>query len=461
MFQELEAKQIEVECVDLDRHGLGIARSGKTVVSVPGLIPGEIAVVRLLRKKGSIWLSELLDIRSLSKNREAPICSVFPQCGGCTIQHLKYDQQLQSKNKHVLDSIVRISNIKDFKLNPINSCGNSFGYRNRTLIPLNKEKGGEINIGYYQRGTHSIVNMTSCPVHNEHINYLIKLIRPDLDNISWQMNSDKVKFSGLRFLGIRTSNRTNQTLLTLVSNTTNLPGLEQLATKWLKSDSHIVGVTLNIKDNYSNSILGYDTILVCGKPYIEEYFCGLRLLISSTSFFQLNTSIAEQAVTKIVDWISSKNVDSVLDCYCGIGTISLPLAFKGLNVLGIEVNSDSINLARLNARANNLNNADFLVEDVDNHISEYINNFNAVVLDPPRKGLSSNIIQTIINSRPSYIAYMSCNVSTHARDLKAFCEDNLYVIESVNPYDFFPQTSHVEVITFLTLSTSLTAKFSV
>ena len=206
---------------------------------------------------------------------------------------------------------------------------------------------------------------------------------------------------------------------------------------------------MNIQDKRNNLIFGEKTILLCGKPFIREIFCDTTFFISTTNFFQVNTKLAEHAVKSIINWFKKDNsITHILDCYCGIGTISLPLAKSGYQITGIEINKESVKQAIFNAKSNNLDNVTFHCGDVTNNSLLLNYQYQGLVIDPPRKGLAEDLIRQILSLNFRKIVYLSCNPSTLARDLNMLCEK--YSIESVQPFDFFPQTTHIECLAFLT-----------
>ncbi len=450
-----EGSEIIVMGCDLDHKGFGIARSNDLVIQVPGLIPGERALVKLKNRRGDIWVSELVKVIEHSSARNEPFCQFFGKCGGCTLQHININEQQVIKQKRVYDCLIRIGKIKLAVINEIVAGNRSIAYRNRLLIPLKRAKSNTILLGYYAMGTHQIIDINSCPIHIELLNTVLSNIRTDIANTPWEIDSDDPSIKGLRYLGIRVGEFTNQVQILLVSNTPKLAGLNRLAKKWIRKMPFISGVTLNIKNNYSNTILGDINYLIEGSPYVEEIFYNMRFNLQASTFFQINTSVAEKAVREIVEWFLPLKLEKLIDCYCGIGTISLPLAQSGINVLGIDFNKDSISTARSNADKNSLLNTSFINSSVEEVLAKYLEFYEAIVIDPPRKGLNSKIISYICNSPPKYLVYMSCNPSTLARDLNLLCVTNdLYKIDRITPYDFFPHTTHIETLAFLVRKTN-------
>ncbi len=442
-------KVISGLCVDLDHTGNGIIRASNGIIVAPGLLPGETAQVELVYKKSSLWVSRILDIENFSDYRRTPKCQVFDICGGCSIQHLDENEQLKLKHRHLSETIKRIGFI-DIVVNSFPIHSNYYKYRNKTIIPMKRSSNGNVSIGYFRRGTHDIVDINSCPILDDRLSLLISVIKEDLDSTDIPIDCDQKSAIGLKHLVIRQSFSTNETLITLVAAHSNILGIQKLARKWTNNHTNIVGVSLNIQPNKSNKILGDSEVCLTGRNYIIEVFLDLKFLIFSNTFFQINYIPATNAVSRIIKCLKELNVKSVVDCYCGIGTIALPLANNGLEVLGIESNHISIKSARDNALINNIDNVKFKTGLVSNILSEYIDLYEAVVVDPPRKGLDSNTLRLLCNKPTNVLIYLSCNPSTLARDLKVLVTDNLiYSLLEITPYDFFPQTSHVESLAIL------------
>jgi 23S rRNA (uracil1939-C5)-methyltransferase len=213
----------------------------------------------------------------------------------------------------------------------------------------------------------------------------------------------------------------------------------------------VVGVNLNLQPKANNVVLGSDTRQISGRSWLVERFAGLELHIGADTFFQVNTLQAERIVPLLVDFFLEDQSREVLEAYCGIGTFSLPLAAAGLQVLGLELHQASVQQARANAERNQLPNARFVEADVAASLAEHLSSTSSLLLDPPRKGLSPEVLEAILQARPGRIAYISCNPATLARDLGRLCREAGYRLRPVQPIDFFPQTSHVESVALLEL----------
>lgn len=439
--------KITVQGEDLDRQGRGIARWNGWVITVPELLPGETASVQLLQRQRRLWLGRKVQTLEPSPQARRPPCILAHTCGGCTLQHISTDAQNHWKQEHLNATLQRIGGVMTTAEALVSPEAESLGYRNRALIPVQRSD-GQLRLGYYRRGSHRIVNLNHCPVLDPRLDALIEPIKADLAVIDWPMDSDLRGAPGLRHLGLRIGVRTGQILITLVAATDQLPGLEPLAAQWMQRWPQLKGVTLNLQPRRNNTVLGAQTFCIQGGEVIEEQFCGLSLALGTTTFFQINTVRAEQVVAMIRDWIqASAPSASIIDAYCGIGTIALPLAAAGFNVIGLEINRESVIQAQVNAQRNGLTTACFLDGDVAEHLQQLLPMHQVLVVDPPRKGLAPAVLETILTIPPAFLIYQSCDPATLARDLQQVAgPDGPYRIERIQPVDFFPQTSHLECL---------------
>ncbi len=439
------------KCIDVNIDGYGVSKLNGHIFCTPNLIPGELANVKVSHKKGSQWICELVEIVNESKNRRIPPCMIAHKCGGCSIQHISDEHQINIKYDSLVQVLRRLGNFK-IDPEPIISSEHPFGYRNKTFIPIKSYTHNTLIMGYYQRGTHLICDLDCCPVLDIGINSLLPRLKEDLQLNGIIADPHSNKKGLIRHLGMRIGIRTGEVLITIVS-TSLINELYNLARKWLREFDHCVGVTLNIQPISKNTILGNKTILLSGRDYLIEKFYGLTFQLKTTTFFQVNPYLAEKAVNIIYEWFKDKKEDlRIIDAYCGVGTISLPLSSLGFKVIGLELSHESIKQAKINSNINNITNTLFVEGDVAENLSRFLNSNDALILDPPRKGLNPTIIDTIIRIKPRKIAYLSCSQSTLTRDLSILCSAGThYSIDRIVPIDFFPQTTHLEVLALVSL----------
>ena len=441
---------IDVVGEDLDQQGRGLARWNGWVITVPQLLPGEEAKVKVQQRQRKMWLAHRVATISSSPDARRPPCILASDCGGCSLQHLSVDAQNSWKQQRLANTLSRIGQLDPDVNALVSPDRESLGYRNRALIPIRRD-GRKVRLGYYKRGSHRIVNLNHCPVLDPRLDALIEPIKRDLEATSWPMDSDLQGEPGLRHLGLRIGVRTGEILITLISATESLQAVDVLSAAWMRRWPQLKGVTINLQPKRSNAVFGDRTICLQGQDAIEERFCGLSLELGTTTFFQVNTPRAERVVEQIRDWITrSEPSQRLIDAYCGIGTIALPLAAAGHRVTGLEISSASVRHAERNAARNRLKHTRFLSGDVARHLRELLPNHDALVVDPPRKGLDPAVLAMVLDYPPRRLVYLSCDPATLARDLRQLAGDSgPYRIEQVQPMDFFPQTSHLECLVLM------------
>lgn len=446
-----QGQVIELTINDLTNNGDGVGRWQDRVVFVANAVPGDQLQVRLTRVKPTYGHGKRLAIISPSPARIRPACIVADKCGGCQWQTVAYAQQLKAKELQVQSALERIGGFKDIPMQPILAAPQPLGYRNKATYPLARGTGGAVKAGYYRKGTHQIVNLNRCPIQHEALNPLLVEAKAAIKARGWSLYNEQKHQGRLRHLALRVGKHTGQSMLTLVT-TGYLPEVKEQADQWLTDHPNLVGVCLNINPHQTNTVFGDETRCLAGQPYIEESFLGLRLRIQSTTFFQVNTTQAERLVRNILEQLNLQGNETVIDAYCGIGTLSLPLAQKVARCVGIESQAESVAQARKNAALNGLKNTDFFDGAVENLLLEISRQqsspIDVVVMDPPRKGCDRNVLEALADITPARIVYMSCNPATLARDLKILCNQD-YELIRVQPADFFPQTAHVECVAFL------------
>ena len=441
---------IDVVGEDLDQQGRGLARWNGWVITVPQLLPGEEAKVKVQQRQRKMWLARRVATISSSPDARRPPCILASDCGGCSLQHLSVDAQNSWKQQRLANTLSRIGQLDPDVNALVSPDRESLGYRNRALIPIRRD-GRKVRLGYYKRGSHRIVNLNHCPVLDPRLDALIEPIKRDLEATSWPMDSDLQGEPGLRHLGLRIGVRTGEILITLISATESLQAVDVLSAAWMQRWPQLKGVTINLQPKRSNAVFGDRTICLQGQDAIEERFCGLSLELGTTTFFQVNTPRAERVVEQIRDWITrSEPSQRLIDAYCGIGTIALPLAAAGHRVTGLEISSASVRHAERNAARNRLKHTRFMSGDVARHLRELLPNHDALVVDPPRKGLDPAVLAMVLDHPPRRLVYLSCDPATLARDLRQLAGDSgPYRIEQVQPMDFFPQTSHLECLVLM------------
>jgi 23S rRNA (uracil1939-C5)-methyltransferase len=448
-----QGETLELEITDLSGSGDGVGRWDNRVVFVPDTVPGDRIQARLVFTKPSFGRGKLLEVLTPGGDRVRPACIVADKCGGCQWQPVAYAAQLAAKERQITDALQRIGGFTAIPMDAILAAESPLSYRNKVTYPLGLSAEGQVKAGYYRKGTHQIINLNQCPVQDEHFNPLLAEVKHDIQTQGWSIYDETTHNGQMRHLVFRIGRRTGELLLTLVSNTWDLPGIEDLAAQWKERYPELVGVCVNRNQAQGNTIFGPETRYVVGQPYLTERFAGLEFHIYPTTFFQVYTEQAERLLRCVLDHLNLQGKETVVDAYCGVGTLTLPLARRASYCLGLEVQAEAVDVARENAQLNAIENIRFQVGTVATllpTVTEVLGGDrpDIVVLDPPRKGCEGGVLDALLTLKPPHIVYMSCNPATLARDLKQLCAGG-YRLERLQPADFFPQTSHVECVAFL------------
>ncbi len=444
-----QGQLVEVSITDLNDTGEGVGRMGGRVVFVPDTVTGDRALVRLVRVKANYAIGKLHQLLEKSPHRIRPNCIVADKCGGCQWQHIDYNYQLEAKHNLVVQALERIGGFTNPPVAPILTGDSALAYRNKATYPLKRSATGQVQAGYYQKGSHQLINLNQCPVQDSRLNPLLAEIKQDIQQMGWSVYDERRHQGKLRHLSLRIGRRTGEMLLTLVATDWNLQNLEARALHWLNRYPKLVGVCVNRNPHRTNAIFGDETRCIAGQPYLREEFGGLQFQLRPETFFQVNTEAASSLLNVILEQLSLDGDEVLFDAYCGIGTFTLPLAQRVQQAIGLEVQSASVEQAQLNAQLNGITNVTFQTGAVEKLLPQLAIAPDVVLLDPPRKGCDRAVIETLLNSSPGRIVYISCKPATLARDLKLLCETGDYQLTHVQPADFFPQTSHVECAAFL------------
>jgi 23S rRNA (uracil1939-C5)-methyltransferase len=447
-----QGELIEVTIADLSDTGDGVGRWDSRVVFVPDTVVGDRVVVRLVHVKPKYAHGKLKEVLQPSPYRIRPSCIVADKCGGCQWQHITYEYQLEAKRNQVIQALERIGGFMQPPVDPVLAAVSPLGYRNKATYPISMSATGQVQAGYYQKGSHELINLNQCPVQDPRLNLLLAEVKQDIQKQGWQIYDEQRHQGQIRHLGLRIGRRTGEILLTLIVKDWKIPGIENQAQEWLKRYPQLVGVSLNRNGDRTNAIFGPETRCIAGQPYLKEKFASLEFQIRPDTFFQVYTETAEALLQVIQSELNLQGNEVLVDTYCGIGTLTLPLAKQVRQAVGLEVQPEAVAQAVLNAEINGISNVSFQTGTVEELLPKLEIKPDIVLLDPPRKGCDRSVIETLLRSQPERIVYVSCKVATLARDLKLLCNEGVYTLTRVQSADFFPQTAHVEAAAFLVLS---------
>lgn len=440
--------RLELNIETQGSSGDGICRHQGYTLFVPDSLPGDRVMGEISKTTARFGVVRVLERLQLSEFRIAPPCPVFPECGGCKLQDLRYDRQMQFKVGVVTDSLRHIAKIpppEDIKTLP---ADRPYHYRNKASFAVSlKDK--KVEIGFYKQGTHEVADSDSCDILLAPINGVKEWIRGLLEKHRVHIYDEKTRKGLLRGIVVRHSETTLETLIGFVTTKGRFPKpfMEELRDSKNLQRFHIVGVVQNLNERDTNIILGQQTRLLWGKTYFKDQLDGLKFRLSLGSFFQVNSPQSVKLYEVIQKWATPGD-GKVLDAYCGSGGISLWLARAGLPVIGIEEFALAIEDAKESARLNGIESCEFLSGTVEKHLPRFTEGgtIDTVIVDPPRKGCSEEVINSLLKISPERIIYVSCNPSTLARDLSRM---DSYHIEDMVVIDMFPQTQHVETAVLL------------
>lgn len=443
-------KKYEVEIMDLGHSGEGIGKVDGFTVFVEGGLPGDRVLIKATTVKKSYGIGKLLKVLEPSPHRIQPPCAIAHRCGGCQVMHMDYQAQLDIKRSRVEENLKRIGKI-DAKVLPTLGMENPYEYRNKAQFPVGMTEGKAI-MGFYEKGSHSIVDTQYCHIQHPINEKIVKLIKEYIERYQITVYDENTKKGLIRHIVTKVGYQTGEIMVVVITNGKSLPHQQELISLLKDNVEGLESIVQNINDKNTNVIFGKETITLYGRDHIVDYIGDLKFNISAQSFFQVNPMQTKVLYEKALDYAQLTGEETVFDIYCGIGTISLFLAQKATKVYGVEVVEAAILDAKKNAEINEMTNTEFYVGEAEKVVPElYKKGIKAdvVVVDPPRKGCEEVVLDTIVNMAPKRVVYVSCNPATLARDL-AYLQDKGYGTVEVQPVDMFPHTAHVETVVLIT-----------
>ncbi len=436
----------EVKFTDLTHDAMGVCKIDGYPVFVKDALKGEEALIKVVKMNKNFGFGRLIEIRRESPFRKLPICEHYQVCGGCNTMHMNYDMQLAFKRHRTIETLRKLGRVET-TVNETVGMNNPYYYRNKAVLPFGK-KGGKVVGGLYKLRSHDIVNIKRCHIFPKVFSDIVRFFRTLFTELKMEIY-DEVEHTGLiRGIMLRHSQSTDEISLTLITTSGKLPHKDIILERTLNRYPQVVSIVQNLNPDKTNVMLGQKAKVLHGKDVIEDTLMGLKFEISHRSFFQVNPVQSELLYKKAIEYAKLTETDTVVDAYCGIGTIGLSLAHQVREVIGIEVVKDAVKNAQQNAKINNIKNARFIVGEAEEEIASLKETIDVLFVDPPRKGVDKKLLETIVKSKIPRVVYISCNVSTLARDLN-FLQANHYKVIEVTPYDMFPQTGHIETVTLL------------
>lgn len=392
-------------------------------------------------KKGDSNRGNHSNNAAVAKKRNQDLCPVARKCGGCQLLDMNYDLQLKSKQKQVEGLLAKFA-----KVEPIVGMDNPYHYRNKVHAVFDHDRKGNPISGVYEAGTHRVVQVDNCLIEDQQADAIIGSIRGMLKSFKIKTYDEDTEFGLIRHVLIRKGFHSGQIMVVLVLSSPILPSKNNFVKALLKKHPEITTIIINVNNKRTSMVLGEKEQVIYGKGYIEDSLCGKTFRISPKSFYQVNTIQTEFLYGKAIELARLTGSDTVIDAYCGIGTISLIAADHAKKVIGVELNSDAVRDANANAIRNQVSNIDFYNKDAGEFMKQLAGQGEAVdvvFMDPPRAGSDEKFLNSLCTLAPARVVYISCNPDTLERDLK-YLVMNKYKVERVIPVDMFPGTEHVE-----------------
>lgn len=438
---------IDVEFEDLTHDGAGVAKVDGYPIFVPGGLPGEKAKVKVTKANKGYGFGRLMEITEKSSFRVDCPAEDAHKYGGCQLQHISYEGQLKYKENQVKQVLARIGKLEDVVVHPILGMEQPWHYRNKAQVPVG-EKDGRLIAGFFKQRSHEIVDTDESLLHLPEINEAVKAVKEIASELGIQPYNEESHKGVLRHIMARYGRQTGELMVVVVTRTKDIPQRNKLVEEIIARLPKVKSILQNVNSQKTNVIMGDKTEVLWGSEVIYDYIGDVKFAISARSFYQVNPEQTKVLYDKALEYAELSGEESVIDAYCGIGTISLFLAQRAKKVFGVEIVPEAIEDAKRNAELNEITNAEFAVGEAEAVIPAWYkegNSADVLVVDPPRKGCDEALLQTIIEMKPKKVVYVSCNPATLARDLRIL-EDGGYKTVEVQPVDMFPQTTHVECV---------------
>ena len=439
--------QVSIETATID--GSGVARVDGQVVFVPGALPGERCSVRIAHVGRSAVFAQLLSVLTPSAHRVEPDCPYFPRCGGCALRHMDYEQELALKQAHVQSCLTRIGG-QTISALPITGAAQTDGYRNKVQFPVQEQDGCPV-AGFFSGKTHRVIPVRHCRIQPDCADAIRGAVLAWMEQYHLRAYDEQTHTGYIRHIYIRFGAESGQLLVCIVANCAQLPKKKQLVAALLAAEPGITTIVFSPNTKKGNTVLGTEFHPLYGDGTITDTLCGLQFRLSAPAFYQVNHAQAERLYEKAVQLAGLTGNETVLDLYCGTGTITLCLARHAKKAIGVEIVPQAIEDAKFNAAQNGMENAEFFCMDAGQAakmLADRRTRPDVIVVDPPRKGVSADVIEAIGTMAPQRVVYVSCDPATLARDLKLLTAAG-YTLQTAEAFDLFPRCAHVETVVLL------------
>ncbi|MVB10071.1 23S rRNA (uracil-C(5))-methyltransferase RlmCD [Caprobacter fermentans] len=449
---ELKKNQmIELDITGYTAEGNGVGRYNGIAVFVPHAAAGDRLSVKILKTAKTYAFGKIEKILSSSPDRIPVDCPQFSRCGGCVYRHVRYEAECKAKQQRVQDAIERIAGFHYTILNPIVRAENPDHYRNKAQLPVGGGPGGEISLGFYASHSHRIIDCGECLLQPQVFSAAAGAFREWEKRTREDVYDEKTGRGHIRHFFLRLAESTGEVMACVVVNGNGVHNEPELVELLKNNVPGLKSVVINSNRERTNVILGPKCRTIWGQDTITDELCGLKFRISPLSFYQVNRRQAERLYRLAAEYAGLTGGETILDLYCGTGTIGLSMAKNAGKVIGVEIIPQAVEDARQNAEENGIENAEFLCMDAAKAADMLKNRGekpDVVILDPPRKGCDESLIDTVGKMAPQRVVYVSCDPETLSRDLKRFALRG-YKTMQITPVDLFPRTAHVECVVLM------------
>lgn len=440
-------QKYDVEVTDLSYQGLGVAKIDDFPIFVENALPTELATILVTKVKKNFAFGKTLKIIRQSQDRVKPIDGAYTQTGIAPLQHLAYPAQLTFKQHQIQTDFAKMK--LDVEVAPTIGMETPYHYRNKAQIPV-RMLNGRLQTGFYRKHSHDLVPIEDFYIQDPEIDKAVVIVRDILRKFQITPYDEQTHRGVIRNIMVRRGHYSHEMMVVLITKSKKLPSQSDLVSEIVEQLPEVKSIVQNINPKATNALMGEKNKVLWGKGSITDQLMGLTFEISPNSFYQVNPIQTEKLYQLAIQKAQLNKDDTVIDAYCGIGTISLSLAKVVKKVYGVEIVPEAIEDAKRNAKLNNITNCRFVVGKAEEQLAKWQKEGlkpDVIVVDPPRKGLAESLIQSVAEMSPQRLIYVSCNPATLARDAKLFSEHGYQINQPIQPVDQFPQTVHVESVT--------------
>ncbi|MEK4149599.1 23S rRNA (uracil(1939)-C(5))-methyltransferase RlmD [Robertmurraya sp. FSL W8-0741] len=432
-------------------NGEGVGYFKRQVVFVPGALPGEEVVVEATKVQPKFAEGRIKKIRKKSPYRVQPPCPVYEECGGCQLQHLRYDQQLKEKRDIVIQALERHTKLPVAQIDIRETIGmdDPWNYRNKSQFQVGS-RDGQILAGLYGINSHKLVNIQQCVVQHPLTNKATEAVKQILQDLKIPIYNERSRKGIVRTIVARVGIQTGELQIVLITSQKNLPQQDLLVERIKKAVPEVRSIVQNVNGQKTSLIFGDQSITLEGTDFIQETLGDLQFELSARTFFQLNPEQTIRLYNEVKNAVGLTGTEKVVDAYCGVGTIGLWIAEQAGEIRGMDIIRESIEDAKKNAERHGIKHAKYVVGKAEEIMPKWVKQGwkpDVVIVDPPRTGLDQQLLKTILQVKPKKVVYVSCNPSTLAKDIAVLAPK--YKVEYMQPVDMFPQTAHVETCVML------------